>query len=328
MLWLTCIEAAAICCTSRDVVTELVPICTDTTCNSSEAAASACALAMIAAARSRSRSWTTSRSKACDTSWLTIRRLSRRFFDGSRVSDAKKSMVPTTRPSTWIGKQMPLLTPDALGDGGADAVGHLADVGHEHEIARPPGSPRQTDALGERRRSSDPPELLAGVADLDLEAERVRRRVDLPVRAVGPAEPGAHRVDRQHVRPPRRIASVRRGRHRLLHGAGVLGVGLGGVHPAEFVGHVLPVHDEADVAAVHVQRVGEPLQGVAAEGERHGSGEPADVAQDRLDAGRVAVEAVDRAAEQLVDADAERVDRVGARARAACAARGRSRRRG
>ena len=57
------------------------------------------------------------RSRAEETRRPTIRRVSRRSGPGSRVSRAKKSMVPANRPPRMIGKQTPDRTPAFLATG-------------------------------------------------------------------------------------------------------------------------------------------------------------------------------------------------------------------
>ncbi|KQP65245.1 hypothetical protein ASF47_05270 [Nocardioides sp. Leaf285] len=66
--------------------------------------------ARSAAAAFSASSWAM-RASAAETRRPTLRSASRRWGEGESVSVAKKSMVPTTSPSTTIGKQTPDFTP-------------------------------------------------------------------------------------------------------------------------------------------------------------------------------------------------------------------------
>ena len=85
--------------------------------------------------------------------------------------------------------------PGAAGDRGPAAVGQLAEVVDVDELAPLPGPAVEPLALAEPGRAGDPGELGVDLARLQREDQRLLRRVDRPVRPVGPAELAADRVE-------------------------------------------------------------------------------------------------------------------------------------
>ena len=101
------------------------------------------------------------RSRAWDTSTPMARRVAIRWSEGVSVSVAKKSMVPTTRPASSSGKQMPLRTPTrwAAGARTQSVTSPMSGTKTRSRArhARPDSpTPSVTDAAMVTRRNSSP----------------------------------------------------------------------------------------------------------------------------------------------------------------------------
>ncbi len=82
-----------------------------------------------------------------------LRNASARLRDSSISSVTKKSIVPTTTPSTSNGRH----TPRPPRHRRPHAVGHLTEIPHEHHLPglpRPPGQPTPSGKLASRRNPS------------------------------------------------------------------------------------------------------------------------------------------------------------------------------
>ena len=137
-----------------------------------------------------------------ETSRPTFRRASRRLAEGLIFSSVKKSMRADHPAAEHHREADARVQPASLGDRGPRAALHLADVGHEHQVARLPGLAVEPLSLAEPRVREIRRNSSATDPGVGAPVQRLVGRVDLPVRAVGPAERLADRGQAPRRRPP------------------------------------------------------------------------------------------------------------------------------